>query len=322
MLHLRHRWIRGIIIRIWVISFRLVPYSPRVSREQLTPSCWLSIGFVHADLKATMPVVKAKTPGPVLALVLLFFSACDMQTRVLYHPGQVSVAEVQQYSLSNEMQMWPIEGKTYQGIVSRNSPTTFRGTVIVFHGNRGPAVLRTCYVDALQVRGYRVVLAEYPGYGGRPGELSEKSLVTDARRTATRAVSDFGRPLYLWGESLGCGVASALAADGAIRPKGVIMLTPWDSLINEGKAKTPWLPVQLLLQDKYDNVANLSHYKGPVAVIMCRKDQVIPNKLTEQLYASLSSPKRLWIFEGAGHDDWPDIPELHWWDEVMDFLNS
>jgi pimeloyl-ACP methyl ester carboxylesterase len=44
--------------------------------------------------------------------------------------------------------------------------------------------------------------------------------------------------------------------------------------------------------------------------------------LTERLYASLSQPKRLWVFENAGHSDWADSPELVWWDEVMDFLNS
>ena len=79
------------------------------------------------------------------------------------------------------------------------------------------------------------------------------------------------------------------------------MLTPWDSLPNEGKAKIPWLPVGFLLRDRYDNAANLARYKGPVAVIMSGRDEVISNRLTERLYASLSQPKRLWVFENAGH---------------------
>jgi hypothetical protein len=58
---------------------------------------------------------------------------------------------------------------------------------------------RKYYFDALEAQGYRVVLAEYPGYGGRSGELSEKSFITDARRTTLRAKEEFSGPLYLWG---------------------------------------------------------------------------------------------------------------------------
>ena len=102
----------------------------------------------------------------------------------------------------------------------------------------------------------------------------------------------------------------------------MVLLTPWDSLLNEAEAKFPWLPVRLFLRDKYDNVANLAGYKGPVAVIMSRQDEVIPNRLTERLYTGLSAPKRMWTFAYAGHNDWPAEPELAWWSEVMDFLNS
>jgi hypothetical protein len=152
--------------------------------------------------------------------------------------------------------------------------------------------------------------------------LSEKSFIADARRTVALARKAFGGPVYLWGESMGCGVASALADDQETQPDGVVMLTPWDSLLNVAKAMFPWLPVRFLLADVYDNVANLARFKGPVAVIMSARDEIIPTRLTEHLYTSLTQPKKLWIFENAGHNDWPSGPELGWWDEVMIFLNS
>jgi pimeloyl-ACP methyl ester carboxylesterase len=234
----------------------------------------------------------------------------------------VSIDEVRQYALDNGEQMWPAPGEAYLGIVSLKGPARFKGTVVVFHGNGGAAVFRTFYISALESRGLRVVLAEYPGYGGRPGKLSQDCLVADGRRTARLALKEFGGPLYLWGESLGCGVASALAADPELRARGVVMITPWDSLPNEGKAKVPWLPVGSLLHERYDNVANLASYKGPKAVIMAGQDEVIPNRLTERLYDSLCAPKRLWVFEAAGHKDWPREASLVWWDEVIDFLDS
>lgn len=258
----------------------------------------------------------------VFGVVIMAFLGCDIQRNLLYYPGHITIADVQQYATDNDLEMWPAKNEGYQGIVSRKGPADSKGTVVVFHGNGGPAVYRKHYFAALETRGYRVVLAEYPGYGGRSGELSEKSFVADARRVALRAKEEFGGPLYLWGESLGCGVASALSTDTQLRPRGLVMLTPWDSLLNEAKAKFPWLPVKLFLHDTYDNVANLIGYKGPVAVIMSKRDEIVPNRLTERLYKALSPPKRMWTFENAGHNDWPSHPELKWWSEVMGFLNS
>ncbi|HSR13841.1 MAG TPA: alpha/beta fold hydrolase [Thermodesulfobacteriota bacterium] len=250
----------------------------------------------------------------------VILSGCNFQNRFLYHPGEETIADVRQYAAENHLQMWPDSNPGYRGIVSQKGPAFFKGTVIVFHGNAGPAASRKHYFAPLEDRGYRVVLAEYPGYGGRSGEMSENSFVYDARQTAARARQEFGGPLYVWGESLGCGIASGVATDETIRPKGVVMLTPWDSLRNEAKAKFPWLPVSLFLSDKYDNVVNLAKYRGPVAVIMAGKDEVIPNRLTKRLYDSLSRPKRMWLFENAGHNNWPADPALGWWDEVMKFV--
>ena len=82
---------------------------------------------------------------------------------------------------------------------------------------------------------------------------------------------------------MGCGVAAALATDADLGPNGVMMVTPWDALLNEVRAKFPWLPAESFLHDSYDNVENLSKYNGPIAVIMSRQDEVIPNTLTKRL---------------------------------------
>jgi len=258
----------------------------------------------------------------VLGLIAVVLARGDIQRFLLYYPGHFTIEEVRRYAADNDLRLWPDDNAGYYGIVSRKGPAASRGTVVVCHGNAGAAVDRGHYIAALEGRGYRVVLLEYPGYGGRPGELSERSFVADARRAAYRAHQEFGGPLYVWGESLGCGVASALAADPDLRPRGVVLITPWDSLANEAKVHYPWLPVRLLLHDIYDNAANLAHYAGPVAVLIADRDEVIPNRLTARLYHSLSSPKRLWTFTDAGHNDWPSHPHAAWWDEVVAFMSA
>jgi pimeloyl-ACP methyl ester carboxylesterase len=53
---------------------------------------------------------------------------------------------------------------------------------------------------------------------------------------------------------------------------------------------------------------------------MALADEIIPNAHTRRLYESLPEPKRLWEFEGAGHNSWPSDPSEAWWSEVMSFL--
>jgi len=270
----------------------------------------------------TSIMVKIAFVVTVLGLIVAVLARGNIQRSLLYYPGHYTIDEVRHYAAANDLRLWPDDNAGYYGIVSRKGPAGSEGTVVVCHGNAGAAVDRSYYIAALEGRGFRVVLIEYPGYGGRPGELGEESFIADARRAALRAQQEFGGPLYVWGESLGCGVASALAADAELRPRGVVLITPWDSLANEAKVHYPWLPVRLLLHDTYDNAANLAHYAGPVAVIMAGRDEIIPNRLTEQLYRALSQPKRLWTLADAGHNDWPRHPGAAWWDEVLEFMSA
>ena len=267
-------------------------------------------------------MIKIAVVVAVLGLIVVVLCRGSIQRSLLYYPGSYSLAEVRRSAAASDRLLWPTEDADYYGIISREGPAASRGTIVVCHGNAGAAVDRGYYIAALERRGYRVVVLEYPGYGGRPGELSEGSFVADARRAAQRARQEFGGPLYVWGESLGCGVASALAADADLRPQGVVLITPWDSLANEARVHYPWLPVKLLLHDRYDNAANLRQYRGPVAVVMAGRDEIIPNRLTKALYRSLAQPKRLWTFAEAGHNDWPSHPGAGWWDEVLEFLTT
>lgn len=253
---------------------------------------------------------------------LLLFGGCDLPTKMLYRPGSETLEAVQGIAGKSGLKLWLSDDAAYRGIVGREGPPKAKGTVVVFHGNAGTAVHRSFYVRALQRLGYRVVLAEYPGYGGRGGAISEKELVADGLVTARMAREAFGAPLIVWGESLGCGVAAALAADAGLKPDGVVLVTPWDSLVNEAKALYPWLPVGAFMRDRYESVKNLENYKGPVAVLMAARDKVIPNVLTQNLYDSLTSPKKLWIFENSGHNDWPNYPNAAWWGEVMAFVDA
>jgi pimeloyl-ACP methyl ester carboxylesterase len=261
--------------------------------------------------------------GAVLA-GLLGFGGCTMQRAMLYQPGTCSSEEARRLARGMGLRPWPEDGAGYLGLVPAAAVTAAppRGTVVVFHGNAGVAAFRAGYAAALGPRGFRVVLAEYPGYGGRPGRPAEPRLVADGLALSRRARGEFGAPLFLWGESMGCGVAAAVAREAGDEVAGLALLTPWDSLAGVARTHYPWLPVRLFLRDRYDNVANLAGFAGPVAVLLAGQDTIVPPALGRRLYGSLGGARRLWVFPECGHNDWPDGEREGWWDEVCDFLTA
>ncbi len=256
----------------------------------------------------------------VLILGILTLSGCDLQERMLYFPTK-GVPDEQSLS-SRGMRFWPAGREDYRGFVGTDAGPAGRGTVVVFHGNAGTAADRDFYISALGPRGFRVLLAEYPGYGGRPGKPGEKTFVRDAHETLRLAAAQYGRPLYLLGESLGCGVAAAAAKDSPVPIDGIILITPWDTLLSVAKDHYPWLPVRLFLRDTYDSIGNLRSYGGPVAVVGAERDNIIPVRHARALYDALPTRKKMWIVPSAGHNDWPLFVRPAWWREVTDFVRS
>jgi pimeloyl-ACP methyl ester carboxylesterase len=218
----------------------------------------------------------------ILTVSLMTISGCDLQNRLLYYPG--SSAPSDESLKADNLKRWKSSSGDYRGVVAAKEMGGTRGTIVVFHGNGGIAADRSYYLKDLGALGYRVILSEYPGYGGRKGELGEKSFVRDAVETVRLASEEYGGPLFLLGESLGCGVAAAVAKVTTVRIDGIVLITPWDTLASIAREKFPFLPVRLFLTDKYDNIANLAFFKGRIAVVGAERDEIIPLPHAKKLY--------------------------------------
>jgi uncharacterized protein len=240
-----------------------------------------------------------------------------LQRKMLYLGDATRLPE--ERAIEQGLRSWP-SAEHFQGFVGQAEPVAPRGTVIVFHGNAGAAYHRVFYLKALARHNLRVILAEYPGYGGRAGQPSEDVLVKDALVTLRLAHQQYGEPLFVWGESLGCGVAAALISKTDIPVHGVVLFLPWDTLPDLAQTHYPYLPARRLVLDTYDNVGNMSGYKGNVAVILAGDDEVVPVRHGQRLYDSLAAKKRLWVFEGARHNEMPLAADMPWWQEVVAFI--
>jgi len=235
-----------------------------------------------------------------------------LQDRLLYFPATMSP----QASPGQGLRPWP-SAEDFRGWVTE-PPSGARRTAVVFHGNAGHAAHRAFYAQALGPLGFRVILAEYPGYGPRDGVLREASLVADAEETLARAHRQFGAPVLVIGESLGAGVASAAAPRQRSAVAGLLLITPWDRLRHVAGHHYPWLPVRWLLRDRYDSVENLRAFNRPTVVVVAERDSIVPAPLGTALHASLPGPKRLVVINGSDHNDWFERTTAGWWQAVVD----
>jgi uncharacterized protein len=176
--------------------------------------------------------------------------------------------------------------------------------VLVCNGNAGNRALRAPLAAALARAGLSVLLFDYRGFGGNAGRPSEDGLAADARAAqawlAGRPEIDPSRIAY-FGESLGAAVALRLAVERP--PAALVLRSPFTSLTDVGRLHYPWLPVRLLLADRYPSADRVAGLTVPVLVVAGEHDRIVPAALSRRLYDAAPEPKRFLLVPGADHND-------------------
>lgn len=178
-----------------------------------------------------------------------------------------------------------------------------RGIVILFPGNAGNIGHRIAYIQMFRSLGLATLAIDYRGYGRSSGSPSEAGTYRDADAAWTFARRTLGFPTQrtiLFGESLGGGVATALAA--AQRPGALVLASTFTSVPDLGAEYYPLLPIRALARIQYDNLALIRNVETPVLVIHSRDDEIIPFTHGERLYAAARTPKRM-IEIAGGHNE-------------------
>jgi uncharacterized protein len=198
-----------------------------------------------------------------------------------------------------------LSGTLVRGRMSGDGP---RRIVVWFHGNAEWAASNLPLASDLAEAGFDVFLAEYRGYGGNAGRPSEAALYADGE-AAIDALTQLGyRPaeMVLAGRSLGTGVAAELAIR---RPPGVLLLiSPFTSAVDMGRPMAgPLAP--LVVADRFDTLSKIGRVRSSVIVIHGTLDEVIPVEMGRLVAAACPGARYVEV-AGAGHNDFPGLPEL------------
>lgn len=190
-----------------------------------------------------------------------------------------------------------------------------RTLVLIFPGNGGNRSMREELIAELNELNVDSLIFDYRGYGDNPGAPSEANLRRDARSVWTFATATLRVPperIVLYGESLGGGVATSLASElcqEGIEPGGLIIEASFDSLVAAGGYHFPYLPVSLLLVDRFPSAQRMRQVTCPVVHLHGQQDVVVPVSLGKQLFEAVPAqsrrgiPKRFVLLPNSGHDD-------------------
>jgi pimeloyl-ACP methyl ester carboxylesterase len=242
------------------------------------------------------------------------------QRRMMYAPDREPEPEAVQRALEARLVPWR-DGKG--GVLGwRRAARSGVPRVLVLHGNAGDALGRADYLPVIEAAGFEGVLLEYPGYGPREGERSEASLVADARAAVRQLKAESGAPVVLLGESLGSGVAAQVAAAEPKLVAGLLLAVPFARMTEVAARHYPYLPMHLILQDRWDSLGAIRSYRGPVAVVIAGQDEVVGAEQGRRLAQGCPGPVRAWEIPRAAHNGLPLAPGRPPWSEALAFLRG
>jgi len=198
------------------------------------------------------------------------------------------------------------------------APRGDKPVVLYFQGNGGALAWRVERFARIIADGTGLLALSYRGYGGSTGWPSEAGLLRDAEVAYAYAAARYPpERLVPYGESLGSGVAVALAAEHKVAK--IILEAPFTSAVEIGAAAYPFLPVRLLMHDRFRSDQRIGKVTAPVLVLHGERDTVVPIAYGERLYALISAPKKFVRFREGHHSDLDSYGALA---AVRDFLTT
>jgi uncharacterized protein len=223
------------------------------------------------------------------------------QRSLMYFPERTRTAPAAaRFPQAQEIELTTSDGERV--IAWHVAPRGEKPVVLYFHGNGGALAWRAERFARIVADGTGLLALSYRGYGGSTGSPSEAGLLRDAEAIYAYAVARYpAERLVPYGESLGTGVAVALAAEHKVGK--LILESPFTSAVDVGAAAYPFLPVRLLMHDTFRSDERIGKGTAPVLVLHGERDTVVPIRYGERLYGLISAPKKFVRFPEGQHSD-------------------
>ncbi|WP_408956273.1 alpha/beta hydrolase [Natroniella sp. ANB-PHB2] len=254
--------------------------------------------------------------GILLAAFYLF------QDHLLFRKSSLTEERLQEiedkYPQAEEVELEMADGVKLHGWLVRATEHNKAPLLIYFDGNAEEV---SGVIEEERFEGYSLLLVNYRGYGLSEGKPDEDKIFSDAlylydHFTALGSI-DSDKVLTM-GRSLGTGVAVHLAANRDVR--GVILVSPYDSIENLAQDIFPFLPMNLVLKHKFDSLSKAPNLKVPVLILTAEDDRIVPVDYSKSLYDKWAGEKEFNVIANRGHNDLHRSKEF--WRYISQFIEK
>lgn len=254
----------------------------------------------NIDLRS---VTKSAIRVVAISYAIVTASCAVNQRSLLYHPDD-TIPDPAAYGVAGmEVVRIPVEEGI--GLLGwwRAPADADRPVIVLFHGNAGHLGYRAGKARLFMDAGYGVLLVSWRYNAQAGGDPGEAELIADGRAAlaflAGREVSA-GR-IVVYGESLGSGVAVALAAENDLA--GLVLESPFSSVAEVAQHHFWYLPARWLILDEFDSVSRIAGVDEPLLLVHGASDTLIPPEFARRLYDAAPGQKEAHFVAGAGHND-------------------
>jgi uncharacterized protein len=225
-----------------------------------------------------------------------------LETRLVYPGAYVTTVPLGEGVLTEPVQYTTSDGNQLKGrLLKRKGCTNY---LLFMHGNFSKAQRLDAWAERLSTAfDATVLVAEYRGY---EDDLTptETGLIHDCKAARNYLGETFGiknSDIILYGRSLGGGCAVELAANGGA--KALVLERTYDELVGVASLQYPWIPVRLIMKNRYESIAKINGYSGPIVVIHGTADKLIPIEFARRLHDAVEcDQKRMIEVSGMGHN--------------------
>ena len=237
----------------------------------------------------------------ILVFVIYFVTAVSiyfLQRKLLYHPSVDNY--LNEKDLNHKIKK--IYVKSDNDLIGwyHKKNKNFK-TLLFFHGNAGRLDNRIYKLNEISNLDLNYLIVAYRGFSGNAGKPSEFGLYKDANESKKwlnqNGVRD--EDIILYGESLGTAIAIDMGRN--FRLSGIILESPFTSMTKLAKKYYPFLPINLLLKDKYENLKKIKNINFPVLVMHGKKDKIVPFSMGKTIFENANKPKYSYFNEFDDH---------------------
>ena len=236
----------------------------------------------------------------IIAYIAVIIFIYFYQRNLLYHPSENNYQNDKIQFNYDEIFITVDEQIQLKSWIIKKDFKKFK-TLVIFHGNAGHLSNRIYKLNELYKLDINILLISWRGFSGNKGSPTEQNLYEDAE-AAIKWLKDQkvrNNQIILYGESLGSGVAVEIGKRN--KYNSIILESPFTSIENSAKIYYPYLPVRLLLKDRYDSISKIKMIDYPVLIMHGKKDDVTPFSMGKELFEKANNPKHSYFTSDDDH---------------------